>query len=296
MGFCEKCGKELTEGEVCTCTSAEAVAQDNVVAEEKKAETPAKNNKMLLGIVAAVVVVLILVIALVAGGSKGYMSPLEDFMAAINKQSTDYVKVNGTLMPDFAADLYAQCHKKYMVSEDYADIYEDSMEYLEDCYDNCNDEYDKWKLSFEVKKASKLDDDDLEDIQDYLDDYFDNLEDEVDYLEDILEDADEIEDMADDTDVSKSQFKAVLKANLKYVQAYEDLKVTAGYEVKGKFIVKAGKDEFDTETVEFRVVKINGDWTYWGLTSGSVDFDDDENDCFSFIANYLSGKKLYRGF
>lgn len=320
MRFCDKCGKALGKDEVCTCTSAEATTQEATVTEEMVAETSATetaadeqavaevaptteskfpiDKKMLaiIGAAAAAVVVFILVIVLIASGSKGYMSPVEDFMAAINKQNTDPVKVNSTLMPDFAADLYAQCHKKYMVSEDFADLYEDSVEYLEDYYDDCNDEYDKWKLSFEMKKASKMDEDDLEDIQDYLDDYYDNLEDVADNLEDILDDADEIEDLADDADISESQFKAIMKSNLKYVQAYEEMKVTAGYEVKGKFIVKSGKDEFDTETVEFRVVKINGDWTYWGLTSGNIDFDDDEDNCFSFIANYLSGKKLYRGF
>lgn len=325
MAFCENCGKELADGEQCTCTTADVAAQEPVVeevpvAEETVVETPVaeasvvetpvtaeapteapkpakdKNKIMIIGAVAAVAVILILIIAL-AGGSKGYMGPVEDFMAAINKQNTKPVEVQSTLMPDFGASLYTQCHKKYMVSEDYVDYYEDSIEYLEDYYDNCNDEYDKWKLSFEVKKASKLDEDDLEDIQDYLDDYYDDyLEDEVDYLEDILDDADEMEDLADEADISKSQFKAVLKANLKYIKAYEELKVTAGYEVKGKFVVKSGKDEFDTETIEFRVVKINGDWTYWGITSGNIDFDDDEENCFSFISNFLSGKKLYKSF
>lgn len=336
MGFCENCGKELADGEQCTCTVEETVAQEPVVEEavadgapdvepaveapvaeetsavaeapavtETSTEEPAKEMKpgmdkkklTILGAAVAAVVVLLLLVVLLAGGSKGYMGPVEDFMAEINKQNTEPVDVYSTLLPDFAADLYAQTHKKYKVSDEYMDYYEDSIKYLEDYYDDCNDEYDKWKLSFESKKATKMDEDDLEDIQDYLDDYYDDyLEDEADYFEDALEDEDDIEDAADELDISESQVKTVLKANLKYVKAYEELKVTAGYEVKGRFIVKAGKDEFKTETVEFRVVKINGDWTYWGVTSGSLNFDDDEEDCFSFIANFLSSKRLYKGF
>ncbi len=327
MGFCENCGKELADGEQCTCTAEEAVAQEpvveeakveEIVAEEKPvveevpavAEAPAaeeaakepkpamdKKKMVILGAAAAAVVVLLLLVALFAGGSKGYMGPVEDFMAQINKQNTEPVEVYSALLPDFGASLYAQSHNKYKVSEEYMDYYEDSVEYLEDHYDDCNDEYDKWKLSFETKKATKMDEDDLEDIQDYLDDYYDDyLEDEADYFEETLDDDGDIEDAADELDISESQVKAILKANLKYVKAYEELKVTAGYEVKGRFLVKAGKDEFKTETVEFRVVKINGDWTYWGITSGSLDFDDDEEDCFSFISNFLSSKRLYKSF
>lgn len=315
MGFCEKCGKELAEGEQCTCTAegavqesvAEAVStQEATVAEvvaEVKEEPVAekkpamdKNKLTIIGVVAAVVVLLLLV-AVIAGGSKGYMEPVEDFMKEINKKNTNPVEVYGTLMPDFAADLYLNCHKQYSAMEEYLDIYEEGVDNLEDYYDDCDDEFDKWKLSFEMRKASKLDKDDLEDIQDdILDDYYkDNyLKDEAKMIEDLLEDDDDLEDAADDSELSVSKVKSILKAHLKYVQAYEELKVTAGYEVKGKFVVKSGKDEYDTETVEFVVLKINGDWTYWGLESGSLSFDDDDENCFGFLSSFLKSKKLYR--
>lgn len=327
MAFCEKCGKELAEGEQCTCT-AEAVAEEAVaetpvveetvaetpvveetpvaevapVEEAKEAEAPAteepakkKNNIIIIVVAAVAVVVLLLLVALLAGGSKGYMEPVDDFMAAVNKKNTDPIEIYSTLMPDFATGLYADAHKKYMVVEEYADYYEDAIETMEDYYDDCEDEFDKWKLTFETKKASEMDEDDLEDIQDYLDDYYDDYrEDEVDMYEDALEDDDELEDGADELDITEAQAKALLKANMKYAQAYEKLKVTAGYEVKGKFIVKSGKDVYETKTVEFRVVKINGDWTYWGLTDGSLDFEDDDEHCFDFISNFLSGRKLYK--
>ena len=318
MAFCENCGKELADGEQCTCTTAEAVAQEQVteasvaeapVAEEApkaeaapeapeapaKAAAPKKNNMIIIGVVAAVVVVLLLLVVLLAGGSKGYMSPVDDFMKQINKKNTDVVEVYTTLMPDFAADLYAQTHKKYMVAEDYADYYEDAIETMEDYYEDCDDEFDKWKLSFETKKASELDEDDLEDIQDYLDDYYDDYrEADVDTYEDLLDDDDDLEDSADELDISESQVKAILKASMKYAQAYEEMKVTAGYEVKGKFIVKSGKDTYETKNVEFRVVKINGDWTYWGLVDGSLDFEDDDENCFDFLSNFLSSRRLYK--
>lgn len=320
MAFCEHCGKEIAEGEQCTCQSVDTAAQAPVaeetpvvetpVAEEAKAvaEAPAvkeeaketkpddnKNKMVILIAAAAAVVVLIVLVALFAGGSKKYMEPVDDFIAQINKKNTDPVELYSTLMPDFAASLYADTHKKYMVAEDYVDGYEDAMDNMEDYYDDCDDEFGKWKLSFELKKASEMDEDDLEDIQDYLDDYYDDYrEDEVDMYEEALEDDDDLEDAADELDISESQAKAMLKASIKYAQAYEKMKVTEGYEVKGKFIVKAGKDEYETSTVEFRVIKINGDWTYWGIADGSLEFDDDDENCLDFLSNFLSGRKLYK--
>ena len=305
MAFCENCGREIADGEQCTCTSAAAQTPMSApnpapaapvgAIPADKAEKP-KNNKAMIGILAAVagvVVLLVVVGALLIGGSKGYMKPVEDYMKAINKKQTDPVKLYSTVMPDFSAGLYADLHKKFKVSDDYKDMYEDAVETMEEYYEDCEDEYGKCKLSFETKKASKMDKDDLEDIQEYLDDYYDDyVEDQVDELEDMLEDSDEIEDGADELDISESEMKALAKSYIKYLKSYEKMKVSAGYEVKGKFIVKAGKDEYKTETVEFQVLKINGDWVYWGISDGYMTFEDDDEYCLSFISSFLSGKKL----
>ncbi len=282
MAFCENCGKELADGQQCTCTSTQ------------------KNNKIIIGVIAAAAaafVVVLLVVVLLVGGSKGYMKPVEDYMKAINKKETDPIKLYSTVMPDFSAGLYADLNKKFKVSDDYKDMYDDAVESMEENYDDCEDEYGKIKMSFESKKASKMDKDDLEDIQDYLDDYYDErIEDQIDELEDMLDDADELEEGADELDISESEMKAIVKSYIKYLKSYEKMKVSAGYEVKGKFIVKAGKDEYKTETVEFQVVKINGDWVYWGISDGSMSFEDDDEYCLSFISSFLSGKKLEPGF
>ncbi len=306
MAFCENCGKELADGEQCTCTTSEAAAQAPVaeaapvgavpVAKEEK---PNNNNKIIIGViaaVAAVLVVLLLVVVVFVGGSKSYMKPVEDYMKAVNKKETDPIKLYSTVMPDFSAGLYADLNKKFKVSDDYKDMYDEAIETMEDNYDECEDEYGKIKLSFESKKASKMDKDDLEDIQEYLDDYYDDtIEDQIDELEDMLEDDDEIEDGADELDITEAEMKAIVKSYIKYLKSYEKMKVSAGYEVKGKFIVKAGKDEYKTETVEFQVVKINGDWVYWGITDGSMSFEDDDEYCLTFISNFLRSKKLEPG-
>ncbi|MBQ8815948.1 MAG: hypothetical protein IJZ84_01540 [Lachnospiraceae bacterium] len=303
MAFCENCGKQLQDGEKCTCTeSVEQVTEntgtveqvsESAEAEAPKRENPLKGKEKPLIIAAAAVVVLLILIKIFSG-SKGYMEPINDFMKAINKKNTSSVELNATLMPDFGAKLYKKYYAKQLKSDYYADVYDDRKDDFEDYYDDCDDEYDRWKLSFEMKKSTKLDKDDLEDIQDELDDYYDDyLEYYVDSYEDILDDEDDLEEFADSWEYEEKDATAALKAFMNFCKAYEELKVTAGYEVKGKFIVKSGKDEYKTDTVEFIVLKVNGDWTYYGVTGGgSLYFEDDEEGCFDFISNFLYSSKL----
>lgn len=322
MEFCENCGKQLQDGEKCTCIEATEQATENTVATEQatevtgeaeqvtestgeaeqaavstEAEAPKKTNPLkgkektvALGVALALVVFILIKIF---SGSKGYMEPVDDFMKQINKKNTNYQEVNATLMPDFAAKLYKSYNAKRLKSDYYADAFEDGVDDLEDWYDDCDDEYNKWKLTFETKKTTKLDKKDLEDYQDELDDYYDYLDYYIDSNEDILEDEDDLEDYADEWDYKEKDAKAALKAFIKYYSAYEDMKVTAGYEVKGKFIIKTGKDELKTDTVEFVVLKVNGDWTYYGLIGGgSLYFDDDDEGCFDFISDFLYSSML----
>ncbi len=322
MEFCENCGKQLQDGEKCTCTEVNAqAAEDAVVAEQvvespvvveqgvestgeaeqvstgTEPEAPKKTNplkgKEKTVILGAALAIVIFILIKIFSGSKGYMEPVDDFMKQINKKNTNYQELNATLMPDFAAKLYKSYYAKRLKSDYYADLIEDQKDDLEDCYDDCNDEYDRWKLTFETKKATKLDKKDLEDYQDELDDYYDYLEYFIDSNEDTLEDEDDLEDFADEWDYKEKDAKAALKAFIKYYSSYEDMKVTAGYEVKGKFIVKTGKDELKTDTVEFVVLKVNGDWTYYGLIGGgSLYFDDDDEGCFDFISDFLYSSML----
>lgn len=316
MAFCTKCGKELADGEVCSCetvnaeaTQTEAPKAETPVAEAPKAKAPAqteapkaekpakkKNVGVLAGLVAVVLVVIIVLVAVLT--SKPYMKPLKDFMNAINKRNTSQIELTQTLMPDFGAKEFGNLYKKMLKvnANDLEDSLEDSIEMYENYYENATDEYGEWKLTFELKKATKLetDDDEFEAVQDAIEDYYkNNLDSGVDFFEDVLEDEDDLEDWADDRDVTEKEAKTILQAAIKYYQAYKELKVTEVYEVKGKFIIKADGEEYDTDTCKVYMAKVNGDWVYYSFNEGSLTFDGDDNSYFSFIRSFLRKGKLF---
>lgn len=233
--------------------------------------------------------------SLCACGGGGYMGPVDDLMNAVNKKETDPMKLMMVMAPDFAAGEMEAVMKSMMkMSDDMEELMEDAVEENEEMYEEIDDEFDKWKISFEEKKAEKIEKDDLEDLVDEYEDYYkDNLKDTVKSMEDALEDDDELETFAEMLDIDEKDAKGLIKSMIKYMEAYEELKITAGYEVKGKFILKSGKDTYETDTVKFVVLKINGSWVYMGLTDGSVKFEEDDDYLFSFFYSQLKGSSLY---
>lgn len=232
--------------------------------------------------------------SLCACGGGGYMGPVDDLMNAVNKKETDPMKLMMVMAPDFAAGEMESVVKAFMkMSDDMEDYLEEAAKDMEDTYDDIEDEFDKWKISFEEKKSEKIEKDDLEDYADEIEDYYkDNFKSTVKEMEDALDDDDMLEEFADMLDIDEKDAKNLIKSMIKYMQAYEELKVTAGYEVKGKFILKSGKDTYETDTVKFVVLKINGSWVYMGITDGSVVFEDDDDRLFSFFYSQLRGSAL----
>ncbi len=292
MAFCEKCGKPLEDGQKCTCEAAAPQAPVENAAPKAPVQSKGKGKGKVGLIAVAAVIVVVLLISLLTGG-KGYMSPVNDFMSAVNKKSTDMVKLYTSLMPDFAAKQFNNVYKQALkVVEDAADDMEDYKEDLEEIYEDSVDEYGKWKLTFEKKSAKKIDKDDLEDLQDECESYYENyMESSIEYLEEVLDDEDYLEDYADMLDIKEKQAKSLIKAMIKYYKSFENLKVSAGYEVKGKFVIKAD-DEFKSERVTFTVLKVNGDWTYYGITDGDLYFDDYYG-YFDFIEEALYDDALF---
>lgn len=321
MAFCGNCGRQLEDGEVCTCTqnnqqfgaqqpgNQQFGAQQfgnqqsgnqqfagqqfgnqagNVAGEFQSPQTVNKKNKTVFYALAAVVVAVVLYAAFnLIGG--GYMSPVNDVMALINKKSTDANKYRVAMM---SSDLAKPVEKIASIAiKADKDAFEDENEVFEDFYEDLDDEWKKWKLSFDMKSKKKLDKDDLKDLQElYADNYDDYYEDVVDRLKDALEDDDDLEDLADSMDISEKDAKAVVKELINFFGKFKKLKVTEGYKVKGKFVIKADGEEYKTDTKEFYVYKINGDWCYGGGASGDYfRFDlDGEDVSVSQIENILN--------
>jgi len=293
MAFCTKCGKALADGEKCTCETP--VATEQTPQTETATAAPKKKNTGLIAGIAAIAIVVVIVLVMVLS-AKPHMEPVNDFIAAINKKNTNYIELYETLMPDFAVKPLNKLYKQMLNNEDTADYYEEKSEYYAECYEDATDEFNKWKLSFELKKETLLEDEEFENVQDNIEHYYRNkLDDTVDYYEDLLDDDDAFEDFADNNDISEKQAKSLIDAAIKYYNTYKDVEVTEAYEIKGKFIIKADGEEYDTDTVKFYVAKVNGDWVYYSFREGNVYFDGDASGFFSFVSDILSsGKYCYR--
>jgi len=228
--------------------------------------------------VAFLAFVIVLVVIISSSGS--YMTPMKDYIKLVNKKSTDYVKLETALEPDFRA----KASKALYDVEAMEDQIEDYTDDLEDMYEAIDDEFDKWKIGFKAKEKEKLSKKKLKDLQEALDEYYDSyIESYVDQLEDTLDDDDALEEFADEVDMSEKEAKAYIKSMIKYYETYEDVKITAGYEVKGRFTIKADKEKWESDTVRVLFIKINGDWAYAGLDDdGYINFDDDDEEIYLF--------------
>ena len=152
----------------------------------------------------AVAVIVVVIIVLAACLTPAYEKPIEHFVTGVEKGSYKTLK---KAFPEFVID-------------EFEDSYYSIEDVLENLHDEAEDEYGKkFKLSYEITKKSKLDDDDLEDIEDVIDDYYD-----------------------------------------------EDVKVSAGYELKVKLKISGGGDS-DNEKIKLNVYKIDGKWCLMSMPS-----------------------------
>lgn len=329
MIYCPKCGNEIPEeSDVQFCGAcgyrfqedAAPVATDNKENQSKAGEILEKGKQLVgnvaevaknvdvngvvskakagdkkviaIGAIAAVVVIGLVILLVTSLFGKGYMSPVEDYMKLTNKMSTDYFEVRDSLLGNKIAKAEEKIRKVFIDSdaEYYGDSMEDSYEeYNEDMeklYKKILKEYDKFKLSFEENKVKKMDKDDLEDAADFLNDCY---EDSLDNYEDMLEDDDDIEEFADIYDIDEKDAENLIKAYIDRCKQFVDCKVSAAYEVKGKFIVTVdGKDTYETDSVKLQLVKINGEWVYVGY-EGSLRFDTDDDDEAEVLQSLLNG-------
>lgn len=261
-----------------------APVMDNVKEKYNKLDSKYKPLAILIPILAV-----LLVVFLLTSGSGGYMKPLDNCMSLINKQSEDGQKLMFSLVPEYQKKAIEKVLKAGVIDAD--DLFDEVNDSLEDAYDEMNDEFKKVKLSFEVKDKEKMSKKDLDDIKDVMEEVAEDAGDEIDDIEESLDDDDAIESAAEFFDVDEKDIKNFWKATKDYYKALENAKVTAAYEVKGKFVIKADKDEYKSDTVKLTFVKVNGKWCYAGADD-YITFDDDEDGYFNFIKRMLNNSFL----
>ncbi|MBR4084928.1 MAG: hypothetical protein IKK33_11680 [Lachnospiraceae bacterium] len=294
MAFCTKCGKELADGEVCSCQQQAKVVAPQAPVNQEAAEK--KTNKMAVPAAIGVVAILLIVLVVSLLGGKPYKKMLDEYVELVNKKSTDVTAYDYVLMAESRVKLAKNVQKAYLKIEETKELQEAEAENKADAYEECDEEYEGWKLSYEIKSAEKMEEKVLKDYQKSAKNYYkDSVKPVIENQEEILEnDDDQIEEGAELFDISESEYKALVKATLKQNQALEEMEITEGYEVKVKFYVNTKDDEYKADTVKVAVLKVNGDWVYAGLAKGEDKrFTFDESG-LRFLVTPLNKSYIYK--
>lgn len=255
MAFCEYCGRQLAEGEVCTCQQGQ---QGNQPVEQK----PKKNKK---GLVIAVIVLILIVAGGVAAFlhiANGYKKPVDSIASAINKKNTDIDSLASIVLPDFAVSSYKKAVKIMKTSEDFADGYDMVTQELADFYDDMDETYGEgWKVKFDCTDKERLDADQLDRVSavyaGFYDSYFESICDEIAGY-----DKYDYEDLADTMGLTASKAKDICKVAVNFMKEFKDIKVTDGYNLTGRVVVSdsTGETLWKSDKMTVKVIKLNGDW------------------------------------
>ena len=308
MKFCRFCGKQLGDDEVCDCEESKKAAENAqtegaetgtdsnaVIDNEKDSVTldvsgvveKAKSHKDLLIKIGCGVAVVILLLILKSLFSASYKTPINNIVSAINKgKKADYLTLYNAGLPKNLAKL----NKEF-----YTTLYEDSLEDknddISDAFEELKDKYPKFKIKFDIDSKEKLTKTELSEFKDELEEAdLEDLDDTIDEIEDEIDD--KAEDLADMLDVSESDLKKVLKDYIKYLKSFKKIKITAGYKVRGQYILKNGGDEINkTDKVTMYIVKMNGNWVILSTKNGEkFRFDSEKKsyDRVRFLHDYIN--------
>ena len=307
MKFCRFCGKQLGDDEVCDCEESKKAAEAAQAQGEAGAETSsvidnekdsvkldvsgvvekAKSHKDLLIKIGCGVAVVILLLILKSLFSSSYKTPINNIVSAINKGTkADYLTLYNAGLPKNLAKLNKEIYTTFD-----EDRLEDKDDDVKDAFEELKDKYSKVKIKFVYDSKEKLSKTELNEFKDDLEEGdLEDLDDMIDEIEDEIDD--KAEDLADMLDVSESDLKKVVKDYIKYLKTFKKIKITAGYKVRGQYVLKNGGDEINkTDKITMYIVKLNGDWVILTTKNGEkFRFDSDKKsyDKCRFLHDYIN--------
>ena len=305
MKFCRFCGKQLGDDEVCDCEESKKAAENAesqgeagagaVIDNEKDSVTldvsgvveKAKSHKDLLIKIGCGVAVVILLLILKSLFSASYKTPINNIVSAINKGTkADYLTLYNAGLPKNLAKLNKEIYTT--LDEDRLD---DKNDDIKDAFEDLKDKYPKFKIKFVYDSKEKLSKTELSEFKDDLEDG--NFEDIADMIDEIEEEIDEnAEDLADMLDISESDLKKVMKDYIKYLKTFKKIKISAGYKVRGQYVLKNGSDDINkTDKVTMYIVKLNGNWVILTTKNGEKFRFDSEKKSYDkcrFLHDYIN--------
>ena len=305
MKFCRFCGKQLGDDEVCDCEESKKAAEnaesqgeestgavidnekDSVALDVSGVVEKAKSHKDLLIKIGCGVAVVILLLILKSLFSSSYKTPINNIVSAINKGTkADYLTLYNAGLPKNLAKL-----NKEVYTTLNEDALEDKNDDIKDAFEDLKDKYPKFKIKFVYDSKEKLSKTELREFKDELEEGdFEDISDMIDEIEDEIDE--NAEDLADMLDVSESDLKKVFKDYIKYLKTFKKIKISAGYKVRGQYVLKNGGDDINkTDKVTMYIVKLNGSWVILGTKNNEkFRFDSEKKsyDKVRFLHDYIN--------
>lgn len=250
MPFCGSCGRELAEGEVCHC-------QDNVktnrVKKDRKVSASTIKGVCIFTVMIAIVVLVVFLII----DSKRYLNPVKDICKEINKgMKSDYVSLETAGLPSECVSILKKIAKLNPEKMDASDISSKNQ------YDALLTEYPNLQISFEAASKEKMQKEDRRVIKQRYDGLWNKYFRQFRHRVEMTSPKDEaLGKYSDLLGVDENEYYSVLGKISKYLEQFEDAKVSKGYKITGCYVLKNGDLEIDrTEPVTISMIKLNGKW------------------------------------
>ncbi len=263
MAFCENCGRQLAEGEVCNCTQNQTGSEPN---QTQNVEPSKSKRKVKIGLVIAVMVLVVAVVGGMAAFihiSNGYKKPVNNIINVVNKKTSSIDSLAASALPDFVFSSYKKTIKIMKTSEDFVEKYDEAQLSISDMYSQLDESYENgWKLKFDCTDKERLDEPQLEGIATLYSGLYTN------YFESICDDIKgydkyDYEDLADSMGITTSKAKDLCKVAVNLMNEFKDVKVTDGYTLTGRIVMNDnnGENLWRSDKMTIKVIKLNGDWT-----------------------------------
>lgn len=279
MAFCTKCGKEIGPDGKCDCEKVQTTStQETPAAQTGGSDAPATEKSGKRGILIAVAAVAVVVLCVLLFGGGNYKTPLKELEKLVNEQNTNVFAYTELLQNPMDSTALTKMWKILKKSSDYEDMLVNLQDGLEEFYEDA----EGLKISFDITDAEKLDKSDLKKLNKRYKNSYKNFKDVLKNIEDM--DKGDYEDLADSLDISIGDAKKFVKQFVSYMESYDKVEVSKGYEVELRCYGEMDGDEGKTDRFTVTVLKIDGKWFIEDGTQifGKISFDDD-----------LSGASLY---
>lgn len=229
-------------------------------------------NKRNLILAVVILVVLVGGVLTLRYATNNYMTPIHKLEKMESWKKGNSTKVFQESLENMGVTNSKELFKAMAKSEILEELLEDWDESMEASIENTMDKYgDDFKVTYKLLDKTQLKKSELRDYKKELRNSFSSLESLADQTKNF--DSDDWEDMAEELEMTKGQTKNLIAALKELTDDVSHIDVTDGYELELTRITTGSElDEPEEKDVTVVVLKINGKWASYTMTSVARNF------------------------